>query len=229
MSNWVTCPVTEDLFPSLAVTGALAGIVTVVLMVVALPLSWWLARTERRAAAFVEALIALPLVLPPTVLGFYLLLAMADEAWLGAGWRWVTGQPLAFTFAGLVIASTVYSLPFVNQPLTSSFRNTPRELLDAATLMGIPPTIRFLRLVLPLHSRALAAAAILGFAHTVGEFGIVLMIGGNIPGETRVLSILLFDQVESLDYASAHLTATILLATSLVALTITYASLRPGR
>ena len=219
----------DDLFSSLALTGALAGIVTVILMVIALPLSWWLARTRRRGAALVEALIALPLVLPPTVLGFYLLLAMADEAWLGTGWRWITGQPLAFTFAGLVVASIVYSLPFVSQPLTSSFRNTPRELLDAASVMGVSPTMRFLRLMLPLHSRALAAAAVLGFAHTIGEFGIVLMIGGNIPGETRVLSILLFDQVESLDYASAHLTAGILLVTSLVALTLTYASLRPGR
>lgn len=220
---------TEDLLPSLAVTGALAGIATLVLLVVALPLSWWLARTRRRAAAFVEALVALPLVLPPTVLGFYLLLAMADTAWLGSGWRVLTGQPLAFTFAGLVIASTLYSLPFVSQPLTSSFRNTPQELLDAAAVMGIAPAARFLRLMLPLHRRALVAAAVLGFAHTVGEFGIVLMIGGNIPGETRVLSILLFDQVESLNYASAHLTAGILLVTSLVALTITYGSLRPGR
>ena len=143
---------TEDLILSLAVTGALASIVTLVLLAIALPLSWWLARTRRRAAALVEALIALPLVLPPTVLGFYLLLAMADEAWLGAGWRWVTGQPLAFTFAGLVVASTVYSLPFVSQPLTSSFRNTPRELLDAASVMGVSPTIRFLRLMLPMHA-----------------------------------------------------------------------------
>ena len=220
---------TEDLIQSLAVTGALAGIATAVLLIVALPLSWWLARTARRAAALIEALVALPLVLPPTVLGFYLLLAMADEAWLGAGWQLLTGQPLAFTFAGLVIASTVYSLPFVSQPLTSSFRNTPQELLDAAAVMGIAPAARFLRLMLPLHSRALVAAAVLGFAHTVGEFGIVLMIGGNIPGETRVLSILLFDQVESLNYASAHLTAGILLATSLIALTFTYGALRPGR
>ncbi len=219
----------QDLILSLAVTAALAGIVTIILLIVALPLSWWLAHTKKRAAALVEALIALPLVLPPTVLGFYLLLAMAEEAWLGAGWRWITGQPLAFTFAGLVIASIIYSLPFVSQPLTSSFRNTPRSLLDAATVMGISPTKRFLRLMLPLHSRALVAAAVLGFAHTVGEFGIVLMIGGNIPGETRVLSILLFDQVESLDYAGAHLTAGILLATSLLALTLTYATLRPGR
>ncbi len=221
--------VTEDLLQSLAVTGALAAIVTAVLLIVALPLSWWLAHTTRRSAAFVEALVALPLVLPPTVLGFYLLLAMADQAWLGTGWRTLTGQPLAFTFAGLVIASTLYSLPFVSQPLTSSFRNTPRELLDIAAVMGVSPRARFLRLMLPLHRRALVAAAVLGFAHTVGEFGIVLMIGGNIPGETRVLSILLFDQVESLNYASAHLTAGILLATSLLALTLTYGSLRPGR
>ena len=220
---------TQDLISSIGVTTALAGIATVILLGVALPLSWWLAHTTRRGAALVEAFVALPLVLPPTVLGFYLLLAMADEAWLGTTWRWVTGQPLAFTFSGLVIASIIYSLPFVSQPLTSSFRNTPKELLDAATVMGIAPTRRFVRLMLPMHRRALVAAAVLGFAHTVGEFGIVLMIGGNIPGETRVLSILLFDQVESLSYADAHLTAGILLVASLSALTLTYASLRPGR
>ncbi len=172
---------------------------------------------------------ALPLVLPPTVLGFYLLLAMAEEGWLGQIWGFVTGAPLAFTFAGLVIASIIYSLPFVSQPLTSSFRTTSSDLLDAASLMGVSPTRRFVRLIIPMHGRALVAAAVLGFAHTVGEFGIVLMIGGNIPGETRVLSILLFDQVEGLDYASAHITAGVLLIVALVTLTATYSTLRQPR
>ena len=211
---------------SLVLTAALAAAATAALLILAPPLAWWLAHTKRRGASFVEALVALPLVLPPTVLGFYLLLAMAEDAWLGASWRSLTGQPLAFTFSGLVLASIVYSLPFVAQPLTASFRNTPAELLDAASVMGIAPASRFLRFMLPLHWRTLVAAGVLGFAHTVGEFGIVLMIGGNIPGETRVLSILLFDQVESLDYASAHLTAAILLAASLTALTLTYGTLR---
>ena len=216
----------EDVLASLLLTAALAGATSVALLILTPPLAWWLARTQRRGASLVEALVALPLVLPPTVLGFYLLLAMTEDAWLGAGWRTLTGQPLAFTFSGLVLASIIYSLPFVAQPLTASFRNTPAELLDAASVMGISPTARFLRFMLPLHRRALVAAGVLGFAHTVGEFGIVLMIGGNIPGETRVLSILLFDQVESLDYASAHLTAAILLVVSLTALTLTYGTLR---
>ncbi len=216
----------EDVLASLTLTAALAATTTVALLILAPPLAWWLAHTRRRGASLVEALVALPLVLPPTVLGFYLLLAMAEDAWLGASWHSLTGQPLAFTFSGLVLASIIYSLPFVAQPLTASFRNTPTELLDAASVMGIAPATRFLRFMLPLHRRALVAAGVLGFAHTVGEFGIVLMIGGNIPGETRVLSILLFDQVESLDYASAHLTAAILLAASLTALTLTYGTLR---
>lgn len=215
-----------DIFISLALTAALAGVTTLALLIITPPLAWWLARSRRRGASFVEALVALPLVLPPTVLGFYLLLAMADDAWLGQGWRLLTGQPLAFTFSGLVLASIIYSLPFVCQPLTASFRNTPTELLDAASLLGAGPALRFVRFMLPLHGRALAASAVLGFAHTVGEFGIVLMIGGNIPGETRVLSILLFDQVEALDYGGAHLTAGLLLAFSMVALTLTYGALR---
>ena len=216
----------EEVLASLTLTAALAAATTIALLILAPPLAWWLARTKRRGASFIEALVALPLVLPPTVLGFYLLLAMAEDAWLGASWRSLTGQPLAFTFTGLVLASIIYSLPFVAQPLTASFRNTPTELLDAASVLGIAPAVRFLRFMLPMHWRALVAASVLGFAHTVGEFGIVLMIGGNIPGETRVLSILLFDQVESLDYASAHLTAAILLAASLTALTLTYGTLR---
>ena len=216
----------EDVLTALFLTAALAAVTTLALLLIAPPLAWWLARSRRTWASLAEALVALPLVLPPTVLGFYLLLAMAGDGWLGGAWRALIGQPLAFTFSGLVTASIVYSLPFVSQPLTASFRNTPPELLDAAAVMGIGPTAGFLRLMLPLHWRALLAAAVLGFAHTVGEFGIVLMIGGSIPGETRVLSILLFDQVESLDYASAHLTAGVLLAFSLAALTLTYGILR---
>ena len=216
----------SDLLQSLLLTGALAGTPTIFLLIIALPLSWWLARTRHRSSSFVEALVALPLVLPPTVLGFYLLLAMAEEGWLGQIWGFITGAPLAFTFAGLVIASIIYSLPFVSQPLTTSFRNTPTALLDAASLMGVSPAKRFVRLVIPMHGRALVAAAVLGFAHTVGEFGIVLMIGGNNPGETRELSILLFDQVEALDYASAHITAGVLQTVALVTLTATYSTLR---
>jgi molybdate transport system permease protein len=149
---------------------------------------------------------------------------MAADGPLGRLWLALTDSPLAFTFSGLVIGSVLYSLPFVSQPLAASFRNTPTTLLDAAAVLGASPRQRFWQLIVPSHRRAFITAGVLGFAHTVGEFGIVLMIGGNIPGETRVLSILLFDQVESLNYAQAHVTALVLLVISLTALTATYAT-----
>ena len=216
-----------DIGQAAFVTGLLALVTTAILLLVAPPLAWWIARTESKWRAPVEALTALPLVLPPTVMGFYLLLAMAPAGPLGAVSKAIFGEPLAFTFAGLVIGSMIYSLPFVAGPLASAFRGTDGRLLEAAASLGVSPAARFLRLVLPLHRKALIAAAVLGFAHTVGEFGIVLMIGGNIPGETRVLSIALFDRVEMLDYEAAHLIAAGLLAFSLLALTGTYRWLRP--
>ena len=216
-----------DIGQAVFVTALLAFVTTVILLLVAPPLAWWIARTSSRWRAPVEALAALPLVLPPTVVGFYLLLAMAPAGPLGAVSEAVFGAPLAFTFAGLVIGSMIYSLPFVAGPLASAFRTTDVGLLEAAASLGTPPLARFFRLVLPLHRKALIAAAVLGFAHTVGEFGIVLMIGGNIPGETRVLSIALFDRVEMLDYAGAHVIAASLLAFSLMVLTFTYRWLRP--
>lgn len=219
-------PFTADIVQAAWLTGLLALTTTAILLVVSPPLSWWIARTRSRWRAPVEALVALPLVLPPTVLGFYLLLAMAPSGPLGAMAQWIAGAPLAFTFTGLVIGSILYSLPFVTGPLASAFRTTDGNLLEAAASLGIAPAARFLRLVLPMHRKALAAAGVLGFAHTVGEFGIVLMIGGNIPGETRVLSIALFDRVEMLDYAGAHVMAASLLAFSLVVLTFTYRWLR---
>ena len=215
----------SELLEALLVSVALAGVTTIILLAVTPPLAWWLARSTHPARSLVEALVALPLVLPPTVLGFYLLLAMAPNGPLGSVWLSVTGLPLAFTFSGLVIGSVLYSLPFVSQPLTSSYRTTPEALIEAAALLGASPTQRFWQLMLPLHRRAFIAAGVLGFAHTLGEFGVVLMIGGNIPGETRVLSILLFDQVESLNYANAHVTALVLMAFAVIALTATYATL----
>jgi molybdate transport system permease protein len=215
----------SDIVQSLGVSLALALATTLILLLVTPPLAWWLARSGSRLRAPVEALVALPMVLPPTVLGFYLLLVMAADGFLGAWWQTISGQPLAFTFSGLVVGSVIYSLPFVAQPLTASFRTTSETLLEAASVLGDSPGRRFVRLVLPLHRRALIAAAALGFAHTLGEFGIILMIGGNIPGETRVLSILLFDQVESLNYGAAHVTALVLLGFSLLALTATYGAL----
>lgn len=216
-----------DIGQAAFVTGLLALVTTAILLLVAPPLAWWIARTRSKWRAPVEALTALPLVLPPTVMGFYLLLAMAPTGPLGAVSKAIFGEPLAFTFAGLVIGSMIYSLPFVAGPLASAFRGTDGRLLEAAASLGVSPAARFLRLVLPLHRKALIAAAVLGFAHTVGEFGIVLMIGGNIPGETRVLSIALFDRVEMLDYEAAHVIAAGLLAFSLLALTCTYRWLRP--
>ena len=219
-------PLGADIVQAAWVTGLLALTTTGILLVVSPPLSWWIARTGSSWRAPVEALVALPLVLPPTVLGFYLLLAMAPTGPLGAIAEILAGVPLAFTFAGLVIGSIIYSLPFVTGPLVSAFRTTDGHLLEAAASLGVAPVVRFLRLVLPMHRKALVAAGVLGFAHTVGEFGIVLMIGGNIPGETRVLSIALFDRVEMLDYAGAHLIAGSLLVFSLVVLTFTYRWLR---
>ena len=216
-----------DIGQAVFVTALLAFVTTVILLVVSPPLAWWIARTSSRWRAPVEAMTALPLVLPPTVVGFYLLLAMAPAGVLGSVSEAIVGAPLAFTFAGLVIGSMIYSLPFVAGPLASAFRTTDGRLLEAAASLGTPPLTRFLRLVLPMHRKALIAAAVLGFAHTVGEFGIVLMIGGNIPGETRVLSIALFDRVEMLDYAGAHVIAASLLAFSLIVLTFTYRWLRP--
>ena len=210
------------------VTGLLALATTAALLALCPPLAWWLARTTSKWRALVEALTALPLVLPPTVLGFYLLLALAPSGPIGALAQAVAGAPLAFTFAGLVIGSVIYSLPFVTGPLAAAFRTTDPALLEAATSLGASPHARFLRLVLPLHGKALLAAGVLGFAHTVGEFGIVLMIGGNIPGETRVLSIALFDRVEMLDYAGAHAIAAGLLVFALAVLTCTYRWLRPA-
>jgi molybdate transport system permease protein len=212
----------SDTLLATAVSLGLATITTVLLLLVSPPLAWWLARTRSRARSLVEALVALPLVLPPTVIGFYLLLAMAPDGFLGAGWHAATGQALAFSFSGLVIGSLLYSLPFVVQPLSASFRTVDPGLLEAAAALGADPRRRFLTLVLPMHRRALLAAAVLGFAHTVGEFGIVLMIGGNIPGETRVLSIALFDQVEAMRYADAHVTAGLLVAFAIATLVLVY-------
>ena len=212
----------SDTLLATAVSLSLATITTVLLLLMSPPLAWWLARTRSRARSLVEALVALPLVLPPTVIGFYLLLAMAPDGFLGAGWHAATGQALAFSFSGLVIGSLLYSLPFVVQPLSASFRTVDPGLLEAAAALGADPRRRFLTLILPMHRRALLAAAVLGFAHTVGEFGIVLMIGGNIPGETRVLSIALFDQVEAMRYADAHVTAGLLVAFAIATLVLVY-------
>ena len=210
-------------------TVQLAGCTTLILLCLVAPLAWWLARTRNPAKPLIEAIIALPLVLPPTVIGFYLLLAFSPRHALGQAWQSLLGTQLAFSFNALVIGSVIYSLPFVVQPLQASFSAIPRGLLEAAATLGAGPLDRLRSVVWPLARPGFVAAASLGFAHTVGEFGIVLMIGGNIPGETQVLAIALYDQVELLNYEAAHRIALGLIAVSLAALTLIYRSQQPWR
>jgi molybdate transport system permease protein len=211
---------------AIGLTIALASITTALLLVLSTPLAWWLANRRGNLAAVIEALVAMPLILPPTVLGFYLLLMLAPDTALGRSWEALTGTRLAFSFSALVIGSVVYSLPFVVQPLQAAFQRVPRELLQAAATLGARPLDQFRSVVLPLSRRSFLVAASLGFAHTVGEFGVVLMIGGNIPGETQVLSIAMYDYVESLRFAEAHRLALGLVIFSLLLL---FALYRSGR
>jgi len=206
-----------DLHP-LLLSLQLAAAATLALLVLGTPLAWWLARTGSRLRAPIEALVAMPLVLPPTVLGFYLLVALGPEGPIGALWREVGGRPLVFSFSGLVIGSVVYSLPFVVQPLQASFESIGRVPMEVASTLGAGPVDRFFSVAVPLARRGFLTAATLGFAHTLGEFGVVLMIGGNIPGKTRVVSIAIYDHVETLSYSEAHVLAAILLGFSFVVL-----------
>jgi molybdate transport system permease protein len=203
-------------------TVKLATLTTVWLLVLGTPLAWWLASGHSRRRTAVEAVVALPLILPPTVLGFYLLIAFAPDSGLGQLWQQLTGSRLAFSFSALVIGSVLYSMPFVVQPLQAAFRQLDRGLLEAAAVLGAPARDRWLTIILPSCRHSFITAASLGFAHTVGEFGVVLMIGGNIPGETQVLSIALFDRVESLQFAQAHAMAAGLMAFSFVMLYLLY-------
>lgn len=202
------------LWRSLALTLRLAAITTVVLGLIGLPLAHWLNTTRARIAPLLETLVTLPVVLPPTVIGFYVLVALSPRHAPGSWWLALTGGPLAFSFTGLVIASVFYSLPFAVQPFQAALRGVPRELLDAGSTLGASPRRVFFRLHAPLAWRGIAAGLTLGFAHTLGEFGVVLMIGGAIPGVTKVASIALYDEVQRLDYDSAHTFAGILLALS---------------
>jgi len=189
---------------ALGITLKLALLATLILLVIGTPLAWWLARSRGRLKVVVDALVALPLVLPPTVLGFYLLIALGPDGPIGQLMQALGGRPLAFTFSGLVVGSVVYSLPFVVQPLRNAFSALGERPLEAAATLGASPRDRFFSVVLPMTRSGFLTAAVLGFAHTVGEFGVVLMIGGNIPGETQVLSIAIYDHVEALEYGRAH-------------------------
>jgi molybdate transport system permease protein len=202
------------LWQSLGLTLRLAAITTLVLGILGLPLAHWLNTTRRRLAPAIETLVALPIVLPPTVIGFYLLVAFSPNHAPGSWWRALTGAPLAFSVTGLVIASVFYSLPFAVQPFQAALRGVPRELLDAGAALGATPARVFVRLHAPLAWRGIAAGLTLGFAHTLGEFGVVLMIGGSIPGVTKVASIALYDEVQALAYPQAHAFAAALLVLS---------------
>ncbi len=212
----------EDDLSALWITFQLASITTIILLLVGTPLAWWLARTHWRGKPIVEAVVALPLVLPPTVLGFYLLVALGPYGPVGALSIALGGKPLAFTFTGLVIGSVLYSLPFVVQPLQDAFTAIETHFLEAAATLRASPVDIFFSIIIPLARPGFLTATVLGFAHTVGEFGVVLMIGGNIPGRTQVLSIAIYDHVENLEYVQAHWLAGGLLILSFVMLVTGY-------
>jgi molybdate transport system permease protein len=206
----------------LLLSAKLALVTTVLLLPLAMPIAWWLASTRSAWKAPVQAVVALPLVLPPTVLGFYFLLFLSPGAPLGQLWVDLTGSTLTFSFAGLVVASLVYSLPFAVQPLQSAFETLGRDQYEAARTLGAAPLDAFLSVVVPLTLPGLVSAIVLTFAHTLGEFGIVLMVGGNIPGETRTVSIAIYDHVENLEYGDAFMLSGILLGTAFVVLLLTF-------
>ena len=214
---------TEADLSALAITLKLALSTTLILLLLGTPLAWWLSRTRWRYKFLLEAVVALPLVLPPTVLGFYLLIALGPQGPIGGLMEALGAQPLAFTFTGLLIGSVFYSMPFVVQPLQDAFNNIGRRPLEVAATLGASPIDRFFSVAVPLARPGFITAAVLGFAHTLGEFGVVLMIGGNIPDETQVLSIAIYDHVESLEYMHAHWLSGGLLLLSFIMLVVVYA------
>lgn len=207
---------------ALFTTLKMAAFTTIILLFIGTPLAWYLAKMKSRFKVIIEAIVALPLVLPPTVLGFYLLIAFSPQYLPGQLWQQATGQQLAFSFSAIVIGSVLYSMPFVVQPLQKAFEQLGEPLLEAGAMLGASSIDRFFNIVLPITKASFITAASLGFAHTVGEFGVILMIGGNIPSETRVLSIALFDHVEAYDYAKAHVLAISLLIGSMILLASIY-------
>ena len=207
---------------ALGLSVRLAAIVSALLLVIGLPLAYWLTFSRRRWTFLIESIVSLPLVLPPTVLGFYLLLALGSQSPLGQWWQRWTGHGLAFTFESLVIASIFYSLPFAVQPIAASFAQVDRALLDASATLGASAPRTFARVVLPLSLEGVIAGVVLSFAHTIGEFGVVLMVGGNLPGVTRTVSIAVYDHVQALEYGKANATALLLLVFSFVVLMFVY-------
>jgi molybdate transport system permease protein len=204
----------------------LAAVVTAVLFVLGLPLAYWIAFSRWRWKFLVEAVVALPIVLPPTVLGFYVLIALGQRSPIGLWWRSMTGHTLAFTFEGLVIGSVLYSLPFSVQPFSASFNGVDPRLINASAVLGASKFRTFLRVVMPLSVSGLVTGIALTFAHTIGEFGVVLMVGGNIPGVTRTLSINIYDQVQDLNYSAANTTSLVLLIIAFGLLALVYSTNR---
>ena len=216
---------TLDLTP-VWLTVRLAGLTVLLLLIIGLPLAWWLARTRSALKIPVEAVTALPLVLPPTVLGFYLLVFLGASGPAGQLWAEIFGHPLAFSFAGLVVASCIYSMPFVVQPLQAAFEGLDRRAVEASFTLGASRVRTFLVIVLPGIRRGLITAVVLGFAHTLGEFGVVLMVGGNIPGETQVVATAIYEHVEVLDYDAAGALSAGLLGFSFLVLLLVYGANR---
>jgi len=214
---------TESDWLALKVTLELSGVTTLVLLFLGTPLAWWLARSRSRLAVVAESIVALPLVLPPTVLGFYMLVLLGPKGPVGGTLEAMGLHHLAFTFPGLVVASTLYSLPFMAQPLKDAFNAVGNRMIEAAATLRAGPWDRFFTVGLPMARRGFLTAITLTFAHTVGEFGVVLMVGGNIPDQTRVLSIAIYEHAEAMEYASAHILAGGLLATSFLMLVTVYA------
>ncbi|MBU2678004.1 MAG: molybdate ABC transporter permease subunit [Gammaproteobacteria bacterium] len=207
-----------SIYAPLLLSIRLALITTVVLILVGTPLAWWLSQTSSRFKPAAQAIVAMPIVLPPTVMGFYLLILLGPNGAIGSWWVALTGSALTFSFAGLVIASCVYSLPFAVQPLQSAFESLPRQTLEFAWTQGASKLDAFFAVAVPMSTRGFIGAAVLSFAHTLGEFGVVLMVGGNIPGETRVISIAIYDHVETLNYGAAHQMSLLLLGFAFVVL-----------
>lgn len=207
-----------NIFGPMWLSVQLALVTTLVLVLIGTPIAWWLSQTKVKLKPAVQAIVAMPIVLPPTVLGFYLLILLGPDGAIGSWWVQLTGSALTFSFTGLVVASCVYSLPFAVQPMQNAFESLPKQHLERAWTLGASRLDAFFSIAVPLSVRGFVSGIVLSFAHTLGEFGVVLMVGGNIPGETRVVSIAIYDHVESLNYAAAHQMSLLLIGFAFVVL-----------
>ena len=212
-----------NLFSPLWLSIQLALVTTAVLLLIGTPIAWWLSRTSSRLQPVIQTIVAMPIVLPPTVLGFYLLVLLGPDGAIGSWWVQLTGSALTFSFSGLVIASCIYSLPFAVQPMQNAFEALPQQMLERSRTLGASRLDMFFSVAAPLSLRGFVGAMVLSFAHTLGEFGVVLMVGGNIPGETRVISIAIYDHVETLNYAAAHRMSLVLLGFAFITLFVMFA------